>query len=109
MAAVQDLLEGVDEPTLNLIVSLQFEDAIAIQNEQDDSAAAARRLYLEDLQQYQTIYGFEKEETRLAEVSTTAASGENEEVDCVSCEDRFRAGDVFEAPCSHYYCDRCLE
>lgn len=109
MAAILDALGDVDELTRNLVLALQLEDAQALGDEEDDSIATASRLYAEEIQQYQVICQLENEETHLAEVSATAASGENEDADCVSCEDRFRVGEVFQAPCSHYYCNGCLE
>lgn len=105
MAAVQDSLDGLDEAALNLIVSLQLEDARTVESQQDNSAAVAIRLFTEELKQ---DWALRRAEDETGEPDTVDETDEPDAV-CASCEDRVPARDLWRAPCEHPYCTECLE
>jgi hypothetical protein len=110
MVATQAALDELDDETLELIISLQLEDAATLEADADTNDpssvdATVSTIYANELRQYCAIRQFENEETRLAEASAAAVST----VECTSCEDSYPLAEVWQAPCSHHYCSGCLE
>jgi hypothetical protein len=110
MATTQAALDELDEETLELVITLQLEDAAALKagadtNDPGSLDATVSTIYANELRQYRAIRHFENEETRLAEASAAAVAT----VECTSCEDSYPLAEVWQAPCSHHYCAGCLE
>jgi hypothetical protein len=118
MAATQaalDELDELDDATLDLVLSLQLEDAATLVRQHNTGQliplglTTISKIYTDELLQYRTIRQLEGEETKLAEASVIAAFSPPPSVMCVSCEDVFPAEDVWQSPCSHRFCVGCLE
>jgi hypothetical protein len=100
MATTQAALDELDEETLELVITLQLEDAAALEagadtNDPGSLDATVSTIYANELRQYRAIRHFENEETRLAEASAAAVAT----VECTSCEDSYPLAEVWQAPC----------
>lgn len=130
MSIMQNVLNEADNETAELIVQLQLEDVASLVLTADN--AVAHRLYERELRNYRGV----RRDRNLAQVlqdqETALAGGqpaapdvvaavlqEEEQVEaapvvidlheCAACTNVKVAAQVIQAPCSHYYCDHCVE
>lgn len=102
------VIDDADDETARLILSLQLEDIREIQDHHSDTHATdeqnAISSYKAELELHQALRNIELDEENPASAPTSTPTVPTFE--CVVCTERYDVDHAWQAPCSHWYCDR---